>query len=560
MLVAHEMLGGPVTREHGGPVRLYVAPMYGYKSLKWLDRIEVVDDLDEGYWEELGYDVDAGSASRTAGDDDGPMTCRTRDAPDRDRPHHLAERGAPALDHGAAVLTCSPPARSSTSGPLSTLVGRRELVKDVHVWPASPAGSAGRWPTPGAGGTACRRPPAGPLDPGRPPLAPDAGLPGGDQVGKFNAGAEGQRRAHRRDDPGHARHRGDHALVRAVPAERGAPAPPSSTTGPRSPPGSSSPGTSLRRGRNSPRDYRRVAAGQDGPLGGEMRPGRIHQRPRQLRPGVAGERAMSRRVRVSPRYDDPPHPDPGGMYVDVRIGVKSPKELEVVLADDTDSDAVREHIDAALGGRHAVAHRPPGPPVRCACRQGRLRRDRSTEVTRRIGSAELISLSWEPVPPPTCSTVACCSSPARAASARRPSPRPRPLAAGQGQTHADLRGRRQGQPGRRFEIGVHRLQPRGGRAAPLRDVDGHRGVAQVPEPAADAAAAGPASGRWPARSTSWPTRPASRRSSPSASSPTRSGSATTTSWSSTPRRAATSRPLAAPQAISDLVQVGMVRD
>ena len=63
VLVAHEMLGKPVTREHGGPVRLYVAPMYGYKSLKWLDRIEVVtkldDDTDPGYWERLGYDTDA---------------------------------------------------------------------------------------------------------------------------------------------------------------------------------------------------------------------------------------------------------------------------------------------------------------------------------------------------------------------------------------------------------------------------------------------------------------------------------------------------------------------
>jgi DMSO/TMAO reductase YedYZ molybdopterin-dependent catalytic subunit len=48
VLVAHEMQGGPVTREHGGPVRLYVAPMYGYKSLKWLDRIEVVNELDIG--------------------------------------------------------------------------------------------------------------------------------------------------------------------------------------------------------------------------------------------------------------------------------------------------------------------------------------------------------------------------------------------------------------------------------------------------------------------------------------------------------------------------------
>ena len=35
--------------------------------------------------------------------------------------------------------------------------------------------------------------------------------------------------------------------------------------------------------------------------------------------------------------------------VDVRIGVKnSPKELEVLLADDTDSDDVREHVDAAF--------------------------------------------------------------------------------------------------------------------------------------------------------------------------------------------------------------------
>ena len=33
--------------------------MYGYKSFKWLERIEVTDELDPGYWEELGYDIDA---------------------------------------------------------------------------------------------------------------------------------------------------------------------------------------------------------------------------------------------------------------------------------------------------------------------------------------------------------------------------------------------------------------------------------------------------------------------------------------------------------------------
>jgi DMSO/TMAO reductase YedYZ molybdopterin-dependent catalytic subunit len=72
VLVAHEMLGAPVTREHGGPVRLYVAPMYGYKSLKWLERIEVVDELDPGYWEERGYDVDAW-IGRSNGRDDEPV-------------------------------------------------------------------------------------------------------------------------------------------------------------------------------------------------------------------------------------------------------------------------------------------------------------------------------------------------------------------------------------------------------------------------------------------------------------------------------------------------------
>ncbi len=58
VIVAYAMIGESVTQEHGGPVRLYVAPMYGYKSIKWLDGIEVVNHLVPGYWEDLGYDVD----------------------------------------------------------------------------------------------------------------------------------------------------------------------------------------------------------------------------------------------------------------------------------------------------------------------------------------------------------------------------------------------------------------------------------------------------------------------------------------------------------------------
>ncbi len=69
VLVATEMLGAPVTNPHGGPVRLYVAPMYGYKSLKWLGGIEVTAEVVPGYWERYGYDVDAWVGGSNGRDD-----------------------------------------------------------------------------------------------------------------------------------------------------------------------------------------------------------------------------------------------------------------------------------------------------------------------------------------------------------------------------------------------------------------------------------------------------------------------------------------------------------
>lgn len=58
-IAAYSMLGAPVTREHGGPVRLYVPDMFGYKSIKWLSRIELVSHAAPGYWEQNGYPVNA---------------------------------------------------------------------------------------------------------------------------------------------------------------------------------------------------------------------------------------------------------------------------------------------------------------------------------------------------------------------------------------------------------------------------------------------------------------------------------------------------------------------
>lgn len=73
VIVAYRMLGAPVTRAHGGPVRLYVAPMYGYKSIKWLSEIEVVDKVYPGFWEQRGYAINAW-VGRSNGDVGAPIS------------------------------------------------------------------------------------------------------------------------------------------------------------------------------------------------------------------------------------------------------------------------------------------------------------------------------------------------------------------------------------------------------------------------------------------------------------------------------------------------------
>lgn len=73
VLVALRMRDQPLAHAHGGPVRLYVAPMYFYKSAKWLSGITVTDRIEPGYWEDRGYDVDAW-VGRSNGRDDAPTT------------------------------------------------------------------------------------------------------------------------------------------------------------------------------------------------------------------------------------------------------------------------------------------------------------------------------------------------------------------------------------------------------------------------------------------------------------------------------------------------------
>lgn len=55
-IVAFACDGEPLATEHGGPVRTVVPGRYFYKSLKWLERVELLAEDRLGYWEdEAGY-------------------------------------------------------------------------------------------------------------------------------------------------------------------------------------------------------------------------------------------------------------------------------------------------------------------------------------------------------------------------------------------------------------------------------------------------------------------------------------------------------------------------
>lgn len=59
VMLAYEQDGRPLKREHGAPVRVVMPKMYGYKSVKWVSRVDLVPEAEPGYWEVRGYDADA---------------------------------------------------------------------------------------------------------------------------------------------------------------------------------------------------------------------------------------------------------------------------------------------------------------------------------------------------------------------------------------------------------------------------------------------------------------------------------------------------------------------
>jgi DMSO/TMAO reductase YedYZ molybdopterin-dependent catalytic subunit len=71
-LLAYELNGAPLPPQHGAPLRLVVPGWYGMTSVKWLDRIAVLDRPFDGYQQTHAYRF------RRHEDDDGEAITRIR--------------------------------------------------------------------------------------------------------------------------------------------------------------------------------------------------------------------------------------------------------------------------------------------------------------------------------------------------------------------------------------------------------------------------------------------------------------------------------------------------
>ena len=54
-IIALELNGEKLSDGQGAPARLVVPSLYGWKSAKWVNAIELISEYRDGYWEERGY-------------------------------------------------------------------------------------------------------------------------------------------------------------------------------------------------------------------------------------------------------------------------------------------------------------------------------------------------------------------------------------------------------------------------------------------------------------------------------------------------------------------------
>ena len=53
--LAHTLEGEPLSADHGGPLRSVVPHLYAWKSAKWINGIEFLNQDEPGFWERNGY-------------------------------------------------------------------------------------------------------------------------------------------------------------------------------------------------------------------------------------------------------------------------------------------------------------------------------------------------------------------------------------------------------------------------------------------------------------------------------------------------------------------------
>jgi DMSO/TMAO reductase YedYZ molybdopterin-dependent catalytic subunit len=56
-MLAHTLEGAELSVEHGGPLRVIIPQLYGWKGAKWVRSLEFHSNDTPGYWEERGYSM-----------------------------------------------------------------------------------------------------------------------------------------------------------------------------------------------------------------------------------------------------------------------------------------------------------------------------------------------------------------------------------------------------------------------------------------------------------------------------------------------------------------------
>jgi DMSO/TMAO reductase YedYZ molybdopterin-dependent catalytic subunit len=59
VLLCYAVADLPLEPTYGGPLRMFIPHLWGYKSAKWLAAIEFTDRMHGGYWEDRGYPREA---------------------------------------------------------------------------------------------------------------------------------------------------------------------------------------------------------------------------------------------------------------------------------------------------------------------------------------------------------------------------------------------------------------------------------------------------------------------------------------------------------------------